>query len=111
MFVAAPADDPRRVVVLSMALEIAGRPNLELALDTPGAFSLLAVFVRTDDLTEKLAKAKATPLVLKEGTEYRLTVTFRVQHEIVTGLKYLQIVKRKGVKGARAEHSSYFIIC
>jgi hypothetical protein len=44
-----------------------------------------------------VAKTKASPLTIKEGADYRMKVKFRVQHDIVTGLKYLQVVKRAGV--------------
>jgi hypothetical protein len=28
-----------------------------------------------------------------------MKVKFRVQHDVVSGLKYLQVVKRKGIRG------------
>lgn len=68
-----------------MSLEVPGRPTITLELDT----------------ADKVAKAKGQTFTIKEGVDYRITVTFRVQHEIVTGLKYLQVVKRKGIRGTR----------
>ena len=52
---------------------------------------------------DKVAKAKTLPLTIKEGAEYRMKVRFRVQHEIVTGLKYLQVVKRAGIQVDKAD--------
>ncbi|KAJ1986136.1 rho GDP dissociation inhibitor [Dimargaris cristalligena] len=76
-----PANDPRRVVIESLALEVAGRPDVLLDLSTPQA----------------IQKIKETPVTIKEGVEYRLKVKFRVQHDVVSGLKFLQVVKRKGI--------------
>lgn len=78
---AMPKDDPRRVVVLALALEVKGRPDVVLELDKP----------------EKIESVKKSPITIKEGVEYNLKIKFRVQHEIVTGLKYLQAVKRAGI--------------
>lgn len=50
------------------------------------------------DLTGDLTKFKTNPIVIKEGTKYKLKIEFRVQREIVAGLKYVQRVYRKGIK-------------
>ncbi|XP_035694868.1 rho GDP-dissociation inhibitor 1-like [Branchiostoma floridae] len=76
----APEDDPARVRVLKMALVVADRPDVEL--DLTGA---------------DLSTLKDKPFVIKEGVEYRMKIIFRCQHEIVTGLKYLQNTTRKGI--------------
>lgn len=59
----------------------------------------------TDLLTfpEALARLQNQPIVLKEGTSYTLRLKFRIQHEIVTGLKYLHVVKRVGVNVDKSE--------
>jgi len=51
------------------------------------------------DLTrpEKLAGLKKTPVVIKEGAEYAVELKFRVNSDVVSGLKYLQVVKRSGL--------------
>ena len=49
------------------------------------------------DTEEALAKVKATPYVLKEGSQYRMRVRFRVQVEIVSGLKMVNRVYKKGI--------------
>ncbi|KAG0292244.1 hypothetical protein BGZ97_005651 [Linnemannia gamsii] len=73
-------DDPHNVVVLQLALEVAGRPDVIL------------------DLTKSEEELKKHSFTIKEGVEYRLKVLFKVQHEVVSGLKYRQVVKRHGVK-------------
>ncbi|KAF9322864.1 hypothetical protein BG006_001989, partial [Podila minutissima] len=70
-------DDPHNVVVVQLALEVAGRPDVIL------------------DLTKSEAELKDHSFTIKEGVEYRLKVLFKVQHEVVSGLKYMQVVKRK----------------
>ncbi|KAI9307522.1 rho-gdp dissociation inhibitor [Cunninghamella echinulata] len=84
---AGPTDDPRRVVVEQIALEVAGRSDVVVDLSTPNA----------------LEQARSTPFTIKEGVEYRMKVKFRVQHDVVSGLKYLQVVKRKGIKVDKTE--------
>ncbi|KAI8344073.1 immunoglobulin E-set [Chlamydoabsidia padenii] len=85
--VPAPTDDPRRVVVEQIALEVENRDDVVIDLSTPNA----------------LEKAKSTPFTIKEGVEYRMKVKFRVQHDVVSGLKYLQVVKRHGVRVDKTE--------
>nr|XP_031864060.1 uncharacterized protein CI109_000704 [Kwoniella shandongensis]KAA5531132.1 hypothetical protein CI109_000704 [Kwoniella shandongensis] len=58
------------------------------------------------DLTqspEALAKLKKEPITIKEGVEYSVGITFVVENEIVSGLKYLQVVKRSGMKVDKTE--------
>lgn len=77
-------DDPRRVVLVEMRVICEGRPE--------------DVVFRCETEDDK-KKIKDTPFVLKEGCNYKITLSFRVQHEIVTGLKYVNTVYRKGIKG------------
>ncbi len=53
------------------------------------------------DLSEKGAEKKMgeSPFTLKEKGEYKIQVSFKVQHEIVAGLKIINLVYRKGVRG------------
>ena len=60
------------------------------------------IFFKSGDLT----KFKETPIEVKEGTQYRLKVVFRVQREIVAGLRYFQQTYRKGIKGG-----CVFMVC
>jgi len=73
--------DNRTVVILELALLIEGRPDVVIDLDQP-------------DAVKNLEK---TPFTIKEGAEYRMRVKFRVQHEVISGLRYLQLVKRKKI--------------
>ncbi|XP_038047310.1 rho GDP-dissociation inhibitor 1-like [Patiria miniata] len=50
------------------------------------------------DLTGDLSKFKGKPFVVKEGISYRIQIKFRVQREIVSGLRYAYTVYRKGLK-------------
>jgi len=78
-----PKDDPRRVVIVEMKVIAEGRPGGDITynLDSP----------------EKVKAFKDQPFVLKEGCNYKIQVAFRVQHEIVSGLKYLYAVSRAGI--------------
>lgn len=64
-----------------MAMEVADRQDVKLDLSS----------------AETIEALKSNPMVIKEGIEYRLKVTFRVNHDVVSGLKYLHVVKRKGI--------------
>lgn len=74
--------NPAKVLIESIALQVAGRPDVEVNLSRPGAASQLL----------------STPFVIKEGVQYGMVLTFRVQREVVSGLRYLQVVKRRGIK-------------
>ncbi|XP_038632725.1 rho GDP-dissociation inhibitor 1 [Scyliorhinus canicula] len=50
------------------------------------------------DLTGDLSNFKKNPFVLKEGVEYRIKISFKVNKEIVSGLKYVQASTRKGIR-------------
>jgi len=75
------------VVVESLSMEITGRDSVVLDL--------------TDK--EKIGTYKKNPIIVKEGVEYRLKIQFRVNHQVVSGLKYLHVVKRKGIKVEKKE--------
>uniref|UniRef100_A0A8V1AJR8 Rho GDP-dissociation inhibitor 1 n=1 Tax=Gallus gallus TaxID=9031 RepID=A0A8V1AJR8_CHICK len=51
-----------------------------------------------------LESYKKQAFVLKEGVEYRIKISFRVNREIVSGLKYIQHTFRKGVKIDKTEY-------
>jgi Rho GDP-dissociation inhibitor len=63
-------------------MESEGRPPVTIDLSTKGA--------------EKTLKDK--PFKIKEGAKFNMTAKFKVQHEVLSGLQYVQIVKRKGVR-------------
>ncbi|EIM88538.1 rho GDP-dissociation inhibitor [Stereum hirsutum FP-91666 SS1] len=46
----------------------------------------------------QLAEMKDSPIQVKEGAEYSCHIKFKVNHSLVTGLRYIQVVKRGMVK-------------
>jgi len=85
----APANDSRRVVILEMAVIFESRPDGDIVYKL--------------DSDELLKEMRETPFILKEGCNYKIRVTFKVQHEIVSGLKYVNTVFRKGLRVAKEE--------
>merc|ERR1719377_222274 len=70
----APSDDPRRVVIQSIVIIFEDRPggNLEFKLSN----------------AKELDEFKKADIVFKEGCNFKIQVNFKVQHDLVTGLKY-----------------------
>lgn len=58
----------------------------------------------TLDLQAELDTIKKQTFVLKEGVEYRIKISFKVNKEIVSGLKYVQVTTRKGVKVDKSDY-------
>lgn len=54
------------------------------------------------DLTGDISELKKQTVSIKEGSEYRIKITFKVKREIVAGLKYFQLSYRKGIKVDKA---------
>lgn len=71
-------NDPRKCIIYSLALEVPGRPDIIVDLRAPGAVTSL----------------KEKPFFIKEGSEFRMKATFKVQHQLLAGLKYVQSVRR-----------------
>jgi len=63
-------------------MNTAGRPPVTIDLTTPNA----------------LATLKDHPFKIKEGAKFTMETKFKVQHQILSGLHYVQIVKRKGIR-------------
>ena len=80
-------NDPRKCIIKSLALEVEGRQDVVIDVSAPGAL---------DSLKDK-------PFTIKEGATFRIKVVFAVHHEVLSGLKYLQVVKRKGVRVSKDE--------
>lgn len=74
-------NDPRKCIILSLGLEVEGRPDIIIDLTTPGALESL----------------KNKPFTIKEGATFRMKVRFTVQHQILSGMKYIQVAKRMGM--------------
>ncbi|KAJ2081828.1 rho GDP dissociation inhibitor [Coemansia sp. RSA 988] len=52
---------------------------------------------------EAIAKLQKNPVVIKEGVDYTFKIEFVVQHEVVSGLQFLQQIKRLGVTVEKME--------
>eukprot|EP01134_Creolimax_fragrantissima_P000432 CFRG0432T1 len=83
-----PTNDSRRVVI--QKLEIVFKDN-----HTPAVLDV--------ETPEQQAAAKKTPMIIKEGAEYKIRVTFRVQHTLVAGLKIQSVVKKMGAELTKEE--------
>ncbi|KNC84625.1 hypothetical protein SARC_03155 [Sphaeroforma arctica JP610] len=78
-----PTNDDRRVVIQKLEIVFKdGHESAVLEVETP----------------EQQAAAKKKPMVIKEGSEYKIRVTFRVQHTLVAGLKIISVVKKMGAE-------------
>ncbi|KAI1336586.1 E set domain-containing protein [Xylariaceae sp. FL0016] len=75
-------NDPRVCIIQGLTMESPGRPPVTIDLSAPGSENTL----------------KDKPFKIKEGAKFTMVASFRVQHEILSGLQYVQIVKRKGIK-------------
>jgi len=58
----------------------------------------------TLDLEGDLESYKKQSFVLKEGVEYRIKISFKVNRDIVSGLKYVQQTFRKGMKLDKSDY-------
>ncbi|XP_068177566.1 rho GDP-dissociation inhibitor 1-like [Antennarius striatus] len=56
------------------------------------------------DLQGDLEAFKKQPFAMKEGVEYKIKISFKVNHEIVSGLKYVQNTYRKGLKIDKSDY-------
>ena len=73
---------PRVCIIHALTMETPGRDPVTIDLSKPGSEATL----------------KDQPFKIKEGSKFTMVVTFKVQHEILSGLQYVQVVKRKGIK-------------
>ena len=78
------ANDPRRVVVTEFAILCRDRPGGDI--------------VFTFETQEDLNKLKDNQFVIKEGSLFKKRIKLRIQHELVTGLKFQNVVSRMGFK-------------
>lgn len=82
-------NDPRKVVVFEMRVNVEGMEPMVFDLENK----------------EVLEKLKKEPIAIKEKSKYNLTVKFRIQHEIVTGLRYIQVARRAGIRANKVEEA------
>ncbi|KIL68160.1 hypothetical protein M378DRAFT_191167 [Amanita muscaria Koide BX008] len=86
---AAPASGPK-ITVLTLELQSSSLP----------AGKTIKLDVQNNAL---LADTKKNPIVIKEGVEYNVRITFKVNHSLITGLRYIQVVKLAGIKVDKLE--------
>ncbi|CDK29561.1 unnamed protein product [Kuraishia capsulata CBS 1993] len=82
------AGDKRRLVILEMVVDVEGQDPIIVDFSRDSAAQI---------------ESKKPQIKIKEGSIYTLKIKFRVQHEIVTGVKYLQAVKKAGITVDRVE--------
>lgn len=80
------SNDPK-CVIKSLALVSPGRENVVIDLSTPKSLETL----------------KDKPFTIKEGAKFHIKVVFQVNHDVLSGLKYVQAVKRKGIRVSKDE--------
>ncbi|KAF8803668.1 E set domain-containing protein [Phlegmacium glaucopus] len=75
---------------------------LTLELDSPTLPAGKKILFDLKD-TARLADTKKNPILIKEGVEYNVRITFKVNHSIISGVRYIQLVKRAGIKVDKLE--------
>ena len=84
-------NDPRKVIVASVEIH---SPELE----TPKSIKIHGKNANGGaDAENKENITKEAPIKIKEGSNFHVEVLYYVQHEIVSGLRYEQTVKVKGI--------------
>jgi Rho GDP-dissociation inhibitor len=73
--------DPRRLIVEEFRVIFAPEEN------TPD-------IVHTLSTRQGLAKMASEGISMKEGSRYKIRISFRVQHEIIAGIKFTNLVSR-----------------
>ncbi|SGZ54617.1 CIC11C00000001960 [Sungouiella intermedia] len=84
------AGDKRTVVIVEMALTF------------PEDASMQPIVIPLEDASGNTI-SKDIKFTIKEKSVYELQIKFRVQHEIITGLKYLHSVKKAGIRVDKLE--------
>ncbi|PCH41298.1 E set domain-containing protein [Wolfiporia cocos MD-104 SS10] len=74
--------------------------TLELASPTLPAGKHLSLNIQDP---EQLVNVKKNPITIKEGVEYNVRISFKVNHSIISGVRYMQVVKRSGVRVDKME--------
>ncbi|KAK4223778.1 immunoglobulin E-set [Podospora fimiseda] len=80
-------NDPRVCIIKSLTMESPGRDPVVIDLTAPGSLETL----------------KKNSFRIKEGATFTMTAQFKVQHEILSGLHYVQAVKRKGIRVSKSD--------
>ena len=80
-----------RSKLIHIVNQVEGRDDIIIDLSQPGQLETL----------------KDKPFTIKEGTTFRMKVRFKVQHHILSGMKYVQVVKRLKISSKSQE----MIVC
>lgn len=83
------AGDTRKVVIVEMKLQF---PEQDIA----------DIIINLEDPQGNTLN-NTIKFNIKEKSVYQLVIKFRVQHEIITGLKYLHLVKKAGIRVEKLE--------
>jgi len=75
-------NDKRVCIIKALTMDSPGRAPVTIDLSQPGSEATL----------------KDRPFTIKEGSKFTMSVSFKVQHEVLSGLQYVQVVKRKGIR-------------
>lgn len=85
------AGDKRKVVIVEMSLQFPDQPGLE------------PIVINLEDAQGNTIAGKEIKFNIKEKSIYQFVIKFRVQHEIITGLKYLHLIKKTGIRVDKLE--------
>ncbi|KDN52758.1 putative Rho GDP-dissociation inhibitor 1 [Tilletiaria anomala UBC 951] len=80
---AAAATGPK-LVIHSLSMESSSAPGGKVS-------------IKLDGSQDELEALKKNPLIVKEGVDYNIAISFSVGSDVLSGLKYLHVVKRTGV--------------
>lgn len=85
------AGDKRTVVIVEMSLVFPELPDLK------------PIVISLEDASGNTIAGKEIKFSIKEKAVYEVQIKYRVQHEIITGLKYLHSVKKAGIRVEKLE--------
>eukprot|EP01027_Heterolobosea_sp_BB2_P003539 GEZU01005353.1.p1 GENE.GEZU01005353.1~~GEZU01005353.1.p1 ORF type:complete len:200 (-),score=85.05 GEZU01005353.1:101-700(-) len=80
--------DPRKVVIKNLYIDIEGRPSLCFSLDTE----------------DKIKQMKDTKVEFKEGCIYSFRIEFKIQNDLISGLKFVSQFYKAGIRVSKDSH-------
>ncbi|KAL0488537.1 hypothetical protein AKO1_015783 [Acrasis kona] len=83
-------DDPRLVVIKSFGVTFPNKEHADI--------------IRELDTKQKEEDLKKSAIVIKEGSDYQFVVCFKVQHEIVSALKFSNSVYKASIRVEKKDH-------
>ena len=85
------AGDKRKVVIVEMTLLFPNQPELK------------PITINLEDKHGNTIANQDIKFNIKEKAIYQLLIKFRIQHEIITGLRYLHLIKKAGIRVDKLE--------